>query len=466
MAVKLKNVLRGEVMSLIEALAGAPLVVEDPSGRVVYGCGGRPVSGGEPVTCDGRLLGYVRGDRAPLVAALLGHLAALAAEARALGRETLDKYKELTMLYAVTEEMAAGLEREEIARVVVDEAKRLIKNADHVSLLVPNVETGLLETVAASDGAFDGNRSPVGGFAGEVMRRGRGEIVNDVRDNPRCAGEPAAVRALVCAALKVKDRVTGVLRVANTSGAEYGAGDLKLLSALAFEAAVAIENARLAFIRETFGRFLSDEVVRRLLDSREGVRLGGEKVTVSIMMTDLRGFTPLSEKLAPEAVVAVINNYLKEMVEIIQKYGGTVLEFVGDAVMVVFGAPLPLDDHAARALACAVEMQSVMPEVNRWNAAHGHPAIEMGIGVNTGPVVVGNIGSEKRTKYGCVGSQVNLASRIESFAAGGQILAAAETVRSSGVPVKARGWREIHPKGFRTPVVVYDVEGLDAPYRP
>ncbi len=460
---RLKNIVDG-IMPVIEELTGSPVVIEDPAGRVVYG---REAEGpGQPVEYDGQPLCRVRGAKAPLVAALFAHLARLEGEKRSLGRETLEKYKELTMLYSLTEQMAAGLTREEIGRLVVEETGRLVSWAGHVSVLMPNGETGRLETIAASgpDICPDQGFSAEEGLTGGVWRSGRGEIVNDVRRDPRATGEPAEVRSLLCVPLKVKDKVTGVIRVVSTKPVEYGAGDLKLLTTLAFQAAVAMENASLAFIRETFGRFLSDEVVRRLVDGREGLKLGGGKVTVTIMMTDLRGFTQLSESLPPEGVVAVINNYLKEMVEIIQKYHGTVLEFVGDAIMVVFGAPLPVGDHASLALACAIEMQSAMHGVNGWNRTNGYPEIEMGVGINTGQVIAGNIGSEKRTKYGCVGNEVNVAARIESCTLGGQVLVSAATLRSSRVQVKVRDRKEIHPKGLRSPLTIYDVGGLGAPY--
>ncbi|MCZ6874270.1 MAG: response regulator, partial [bacterium] len=169
------------------------------------------------------------------------------------------------------------------------------------------------------------------------------------------------------------------------------------------------------FIRDTFGRYVTDDVVATLLDSPDGLRLGGEKRNVTMLMADLRGFTSLAERLSPEQVVTVLNRYLSTMVEVILQYQGTIEEFIGDAIFIVFGAPIWRQDDAERAVACAVAMQLAMTTVNDQNRQEGLPEIEMGIGVHTGEVVVGNIGSHKRTKYGVVGSHANLTSRIESY---------------------------------------------------
>ena len=168
------------------------------------------------------------------------------------------------------------------------------------------------------------------------------------------------------------------------------------------------------FIRKTFGRYLTDDVVKNLLESPEGLKLGGERRKVTLMMTDLRGFTSMSGRLAPEQVMTIINRYLGTMVEVIQQYQGTIDEFIGDAIFILFGAPVQRDDDAERAVACAMAMQLAMAGVNAQNRAEGLPEVEMGIGIHTGEVVVGNIGSDKRTKYGVVGSHVNLTNRIES----------------------------------------------------
>jgi adenylate cyclase len=218
------------------------------------------------------------------------------------------------------------------------------------------------------------------------------------------------------------------------------------------------------FIRETFGRYVTNEVVASVLDAPEGLQLGGEKRKVTIVMSDLRGFTSLSERLLPEQVVAMVNRYLGTMVDVIMQYQGTINEFIGDAIFVIFGAPIWREDDAQRAAACAVAMQLAMAPVNEQNRQEGLPEVEMGIGVNTGEVVVGNIGSSKRTKYGVVGSHVNLTSRIESYTIGGQILISESTLKEAGPTLTIREEMQVEAKGFEKPIVLYDLLGIGGEY--
>jgi adenylate cyclase len=219
------------------------------------------------------------------------------------------------------------------------------------------------------------------------------------------------------------------------------------------------------FIRETFGRYLTDEVVSTVLESPSGLRLGGEKRKITMMMTDLRGFTSLSERLAPERVVTMLNRYLTTMVKIIKDYKGTIDEFIGDAIFVLFGAPIWQEDDAERAVACAVTMQLAMVKVNEQNRQEDLPEVEMGIGIHTGQVVVGNIGSAERTKYGVVGSNVNLTSRIQSYTTGGQILISETTRNEVGPILKLGKQMEIKAKGVKHPITLADILGIEGPHK-
>jgi class 3 adenylate cyclase len=214
------------------------------------------------------------------------------------------------------------------------------------------------------------------------------------------------------------------------------------------------------FIRDTFGRYVSPEIARTVLESPAGLRLGGEKREVTILMSDLRGYTALAGDMDPEVVVQMLNGYLGRMSEIVFEHGGTVDEFIGDAVLAIFGAPMTQADHAARAAACALAMQRAMEEVNRGHAARGWPRVAMGIALNTGAVVVGNIGSERRAKYGVVGSSVNLVARIEDVTRGGEVLVSASTRERLGDAAEVGPPRTIEAKGVRDPVVVYELRAL------
>ncbi|MCP4104329.1 MAG: response regulator [Desulfobacteraceae bacterium] len=218
------------------------------------------------------------------------------------------------------------------------------------------------------------------------------------------------------------------------------------------------------FIRDTFGRYLSDDIVDSILESPEGMKLGGEKRKITIMMTDLRGFTAISERLPAESVVNIINIYLETMTEVILKYQGTIDEFIGDSILVIFGAPIIRDDDAKRAVACGVEMQLAMEKVNEKNREAGYPDVAQGIGINTGESVVGNIGSEKRSKYGVVGRNVNLTSRIESYTVGGQILISESTLEDCGPILRIDDQMEVMPKGVKEPLTIYEIGGIGGDY--
>lgn len=217
------------------------------------------------------------------------------------------------------------------------------------------------------------------------------------------------------------------------------------------------------FIRDTFGRYVTEEVVQALFDQPDGLRLGGVKKEVTIMFCDIRGFTPLSESLAPEQVVGILNRYLGTMSTLVARHGGTVSEFVGDSVLAFFGAPVSHADDPLRAVACAVKMQRAMARFNRESAEAGQPEITIGIGINTGEVVIGNIGSERRAKYGAVGYALNLTSRVEAAAKGGQILITEATRAKIKNNVLLKGERRIHLKGVDGQVKLYEVAGADVP---
>jgi class 3 adenylate cyclase len=214
------------------------------------------------------------------------------------------------------------------------------------------------------------------------------------------------------------------------------------------------------FIRNTFGRYVSPEVVKTLLESPEGLRLGGEKRVVTILMSDLRGYTRFAEHGDPAHVMEVLNGYLARMTEIVIAHGGTINEFIGDAIFAIFGAPLAHADHAERAAATALAMQRAMGEINAAHAARGLPRFEMGIGINTGEAVVGNIGSEQRAKYAVVGSAVNVAARVEGATVGGQVFMTASTYEAIAAIAEVAPPLSIEVKGLSEPLALYELRGI------
>jgi class 3 adenylate cyclase len=218
------------------------------------------------------------------------------------------------------------------------------------------------------------------------------------------------------------------------------------------------------FLKKMFGRYLSEEVMNSLIENPDSVRLGGEKRPVTIMMADLRGFMASTESIEPEQVVRMLNYYFEIMVDIIHKYQGTIIEILGDALLVIFGAPQEMENRAQMAIACAIEMQNAMIGVRERNREENLPEMEMGIALNDSEVIVGNIGSKRRSKYGVVGRGVNLAGRIESYSVGGQILISEGVRQRVGPILRLDDQIEIHPKGTKTPQQVYEVGGIGGEY--
>ena len=219
------------------------------------------------------------------------------------------------------------------------------------------------------------------------------------------------------------------------------------------------------FIRDTFGRYLSNEVVESLLGSPEGLKMSGENREVTFLVSDLRGFTALTSRLSPHQVIEIMNRYFEVMVDVMARYQGTVNEFLGDGILAFFGAPLNADDDPERAVACAIEMQNALLAVNAEQRRLKLPELAMGIGINTGEVVVGNIGSERRASYGAVGTPINAAYRIESFTVGGQILISPTTHDRIRTELQIEGTKEVKFKGLDAPVTLYDVIGIGEPYQ-
>ena len=208
-------------------------------------------------------------------------------------------------------------------------------------------------------------------------------------------------------------------------------------------------------------RYTSPDIADYALATAEGQKSGGQTKNVTIMMSDLRGFTALGAKLPAEELITVLNHYFAAMVAVIQKYGGTVIEFLGDGIFVVFGAPKVLEVHAVNAVKCAVEMQSALHAVNDWNRENGYPELEMGIGINTGNAVVGNIGSEKKMKYGCMGSVVNITGRLESLTIGGQVFITENTRKLISSDLAIVSASSFLPKGAPEELKYYEIEGIE-----
>jgi adenylate cyclase len=244
----------------------------------------------------------------------------------------------------------------------------------------------------------------------------------------------------------------------------FSTDDLDLLNALAVETSMAVDNAitheqllKEALARAAYGRFMPRHVVDEILANPDALSLGGNNQLVTMLFSDVRGFTALSGDLPPQTVVRLLNRYFSEMTPVIFEHRGLLDKYMGDGLMALFGVPYQSQDAAANAVSAAVSMQRRVSQLNEELKEEGHPQIEIGIGINTGIVTIGYIGSEQRTDYTAIGDAVNLASRFEKLAQPQQILIGQSTLEAIGdrFPIKAYG--ETRVKGKSEPVPVYEV---------
>ena len=213
-------------------------------------------------------------------------------------------------------------------------------------------------------------------------------------------------------------------------------------------------------LRTTFGKYMTAAIIEHLLAGK--VALGGESLEVTILFTDIRSFTTISEKMDPQQLVGLLNEYFTEMVGIVMSEGGVVDKYIGDALMAVFGAPVPKPGDAVNAVRAAVKMRRALEALNGRLAGRGLARLRTGIGIHTGQVIAGNIGSEQRMEYTVIGDAVNLASRLETCTKdlGVNVLISEDTYERTKHVIEARAIREITVKGRRAPVMTYEVLGI------
>lgn len=268
----------------------------------------------------------------------------------------------------------------------------------------------------------------------KVMREKVALLSQDAKTDAQFSGADSivsqGVRSTICAPLITESNVHGVVYADRLDPfAAFTSDDLELISAVAAQTAVAVETikahkrlAREEVARANYSRFMPEYVVKQLLEKPDSFRLGGVNQKITVLFADIRGFTTLSEKENPEKIVGLLNKYFTAMSEILFAYGGTLDKYIGDGLMAIFGAPNASPEDAKNALKTAVAMQKRLVKLNEELAVEGFSRIEIGIGLHTGIATIGYIGSEQRSEYTAIGDSVNIASRLEQNARGGQIL--------------------------------------------
>ena len=364
-----------------------------------------------------------------------------AAQALVAEREQIQRLRAL---------VAVGAE----ARVIVDERELLERGVELTgrALSPDSLRVGLVEgeelVFPASMRAGGWPEQPANGDAGPMAASLRS--LEPVEESDGAGGR-------LVLPLTVKDRAAGVLDVRRAKGG-FADRDRWLLRALASQLSIELENARLyRQLDGLFRQYMSPDVATALLADPTQAALGGDVAEVSVLFADLRGFTPFSEQTSPAGVVAMLNEYFGRAVPVLLAHGGTVVQFVGDAVMALFNAPARQPDHALRAARAALGMQEVIEAVAEREA--GWPRFR--IGVNTGPALIGNIGSDEFRNFTAIGDTVNLAARLEQeVAEAGQVVIGPGTHAAILDLAVARRLDPIEVKGKRQPVAPWVLESL------
>ena len=395
-------------------------------------------------------------------------------------RDLRRKAKILELLYEMSKSLGTVFDLKEIFEratnlifrgTPADRVVALIADETHDGKILPNnlVPIGV-KTRDTTLTKFTDKLTVSRTITQKVMREKVALLSQDAKTDKQFLGADSivsqGVRSTICAPLITESNVHGVLYADRLDPfAAFSPDHLELISAVAAQTAVTVETvkahrrlAREEVARANYSRFMPEYVVQQLLNNPHSFRLGGVNQTITVLFADIRGFTAISEREKPEKVVGLLNRYFSTMTEIIFDHGGTLDKYIGDGLMALFGAPSASPADAMNAVKAAVTMQKRLATLNDELVAEGYGKISVGIGLHTGEATIGYIGSDKRSEYTAIGDTVNLASRLESNAKGGQILISEATAAASGnlIPVNPR--QPLTVKNRVQPVNVFEVK--------
>src|SRR6476660_3773936 len=385
----------------------------------------------------------------------------------------------LTVLYEAGKALNAKLELEDICEQVISLAC-LIEGVERGFVMLFNERGDVVRQseVRYRDPASSEKRPQIilSQSVLELIRKERQPIlIEDVSADERCSGSESlkisGLRSAMCAPLVGKEQLFGVLYVDNLERpAAFTQDELNVFALVAAQAGAAVDNAmahekiaQQSLQRSALERFLSPEVVEMVVANPD-IRLGGVNQEVTVMFADIRGFTTMSEAMEPARVVEILNEYFTRVTDVIFDNGGTLDKYIGDAVMAVFGAPISKGNDAANAVNSAIQIQRLLIELNRDAAARQWPELRVGIGINTGSAIAGNIGSPRRLDYTVVGDAVNTAQRLMTNAPGGQILISESTAKKlgkTGKTIDLERLPELKVKGRSEAVPVFRVNWVE-----
>jgi len=348
-----------------------------------------------------------------------------------------------------------------------------IFHSDSCVILLLNPSSGELipKVVRTLDGVED-RVSVSGSVLNEVQETRSAVLLSDTSSDDRFSSSSSlimqGIRSVMCAPIMHDGEFFGVVHMDSQQGqASFNRKDLQLFTGIVQYVAMAVANAHLirkiereARSKAQFERLLSPSVVEQVMSGKVTLEKGGKLRDVTILFADIRGFTSMARHSDAIHVVAMLNRYFEMVVDVVFKYGGTVDKYIGDEIMVLFGAPVEMEDPADQAVACALEMQSSLDAFNIERERHGEDKIRIGIGINSGEVVVGSIGSSQTMQYTCIGDAVNIASRLTDMAKPGQVIVSENTLAELTGTAEYDALPPVPLKGLEGDVKTYVVREL------
>lgn len=385
--------------------------------------------------------------------------------------------KEMESLVKIGKAINSVLDMDRLLNLIMDMVIKVV-GAERGFLMLKDKETGeLLVKVARNieeELKDDTLYTISSGITSRVAREGKAILSTDAQIDERFYAQASVMdhnlRSLMCVPLKVKEEIIGIIYVDNrmVSGA-FTEESVELLATFANQAAISIENARLfenvvneTKMRMNLQRYLSPNIANDIITKKEKIVLGGERVECSILFADICGFTSIAARFPPERIVNTLNEYFSAMAKIIFGNQGTLDKFIGDCVMALFGAPIFTPYSARNAVKTGLDMLRKLEELQKKWESGGNPSFSVRIGINTGEVIAGNIGSPDRMDYTVIGDNANLASRIESYAKPMTVLVSESTYIKIKDVVVAKKMKPILVKGKSWPVTTYEIISIQS----
>lgn len=379
----------------------------------------------------------------------------------------------LRILYEVNNAISSILDLQELLGTILDVVFRQIP-AERGAILLYDADRDSLETTVAKvrnraeEGPFKISKTMMNRVVKERISLLTTDAMLDDSYAEAMSIISEGIRSSMSVPLVSKEKLLGVLHIDTTQiSAQFNSDTLELLTGIASLAAISIENAKLIKkiereieTRGHLQRYLSPELVEQIINQQIDMKIGGELKKATVLFTDLRGFTKLTENIGAEAIVAILNDYFTRMVDIIFGNHGTLDKFIGDAIMAIWGLPIGDPNDALNAVKTAIQMQQDLFYFNIGQREKGRASLKMGAGINTGELVVGNMGSPKRMEYTVIGSTVNLASRVETQTAHNQILISEFSYEQVAGRVFGVQLPPAPLKGIQRPVTIYGIVSL------